>query len=48
MKIIVKHDTTEITIDEDKGESSIRYHVDDIKKILDKIIESINLLNGKQ
>jgi len=46
MKITVKHDNTEITINEVKEESSIRYHVEDIKKILDKVVESINNLRG--
>jgi len=48
MKITVKHDMTQITIDEVKEESSIRYHVEEIKKILDKVVESINNLRGNK
>jgi hypothetical protein len=48
MKITVKHDMTRITVDEVKEESSIRYHVEEIKKILDKVVESINNLRGNK
>ena len=47
MKITVKHNDTEIQIDEGHDKTNLNYHLSEIKQLLTAISESIKSLNAK-